>query len=233
MSSQPVDMTLSFGLPVDLAKFGTSYLAENPIAGFLVSLLAFFVLVAVLAVPVAALFGVEIFPGIVPQVARSLGGDVSLWTELEKLTGSKVVEDFLSEPLDDFVERLMGGRDARSPHTIGDFLARAAQALTPALSLLDYDNAFIAVQVPGEECQQRLMCHVHSQLPRLPSLLQRAYGYLGTHIKHFERYSWAIQTGLSGSQCDLAFPGCPYNVLQMASSFVPFLRNRNHHTNEL
>lgn len=60
-------MGLSFELPVNLAKIGTGYLTENPIAGFLVSLLAFFVLAAVLVVPIAALLGVEIFPGLVPH----------------------------------------------------------------------------------------------------------------------------------------------------------------------
>lgn len=76
---------------------------------------------------------------------------MDLWTSLEKLTGSKVVEDFLSEPLDDFLQRVMGNRQARSTQTVGGFLARAARALTPALSLLDYDNAFVAVQVRERE----------------------------------------------------------------------------------
>lgn len=65
--SQPVEVGMSFSLPVNLARFGTGYLAENPVAGVLLSLLAFFVLMAVLAVPISALFGIDIFPGLVPH----------------------------------------------------------------------------------------------------------------------------------------------------------------------
>ena len=65
--SQAVDMGIGFGLPVNLARFGTGYLAENPVAGVLLSLLAFFVLMAVLAVPISALFNIDIFPGLLPQ----------------------------------------------------------------------------------------------------------------------------------------------------------------------
>ncbi|XP_027237984.1 uncharacterized protein [Penaeus vannamei] len=223
--SQEVGVVLAFDLPVNLAKIGTGYLQDNPIAGFLISLLAFFVLMAVLAVPISALFGIEIFPGLLPH-ARSLGGDLNLSTMLNNLMGSQVVTDFLEEPLEDFVDRILGNRQARAIDTVGTFVGRAASAMAPLVSVLDYDNAFVAVQVPGDECRQRLMCHVHTQVSRLPPLLQEAYGWVGPHMQHQQRYSSAILTGLSGGDCQRAFPDCPYNVIQMAS-FVPFLKNKN------
>lgn len=67
MDAQPVNLGMSFSLPVNLAKIGTGYLSENPVAGVLLSLLAFFVFLAVLAVPISALFGVELFPGLLPH----------------------------------------------------------------------------------------------------------------------------------------------------------------------
>lgn len=77
--SQEVGVVLAFDLPVNLAKIGTGYLQDNPIAGFLISLLAFFVLMAVLAVPISALFGIEIFPGLLPHARWVFGGRGGVW----------------------------------------------------------------------------------------------------------------------------------------------------------
>lgn len=74
LDAQPVNWGMSFDIPVNLAKIGTGYLSENPVAGVLLSLLAFLVFVAVLAVPISALFGVELFPGLLPHSRYGLSG---------------------------------------------------------------------------------------------------------------------------------------------------------------
>ncbi|KAK8403639.1 hypothetical protein O3P69_000020 [Scylla paramamosain] len=226
--SQPVDVGMSLVLPVNLARFGTGYLAENPVAGVLLSLLAFFVLIAVLAVPISSLFGIDLFPGLVPH-ARSLGGSVNFSDMLESLTGSRTVQEFMDTPLEDFVRRVLRDdqREGRAMQTVGDLVGRAAEAATPVLSVLDYENAFAAVQVPGEECRHRLMCHVHTQVSKLPTLLQKAYSFVGPLMHHHQNYSRAILTGLSGGDCNEIFPACPYSALQM-TAFVPFLRKGKH-----
>lgn len=69
---------------------------------------------------------------------------------LEALTGSQTVQDFMATPLEDFVRRVVGAGDGgsgRGFETVGDALGRAASAAKPALGLLDYENAFSAVQV--------------------------------------------------------------------------------------
>lgn len=81
---------------------------------------------------------------------RSLHSTLNLSEALEALTGSQTVQDFMATPLEDFVRRVVGVGDeraGRSFETVGDALGRAAAAAKPALGLLDYDNAFEAVQV--------------------------------------------------------------------------------------
>lgn len=81
---------------------------------------------------------------------RALQGSVNLSEILESLTGSQTVQDFMDTPLQEFVSRILGDGDGgtgRSSKTLGDALGQAAAAAKPALTLLDYDNAFTAVQV--------------------------------------------------------------------------------------
>ena len=78
-----------------------------------------------------------------------MGGNVNLSEVLEDLTGSHTVQDFMDTPLENFITRVLGGnkRERRALETIGDFVGRSAAAATPVLSILDYENAFTAVQV--------------------------------------------------------------------------------------
>lgn len=81
---------------------------------------------------------------------RSLHSTFNLSEALEALTESQTVQDFMATPLEDFVRRVVGASDGgtgRGFETVGDALGRAAAAAKPALGLLDYDNAFEAVQV--------------------------------------------------------------------------------------
>jgi len=222
--AQAVDVVLAFDLPVNLANIGTGYLQQNPIAGFFISLLAFFVLLAVIAVPISALFDIQIFPGLLPH-ARSMGSDIDLWHLVDAVTGSKAVTDFLNEDLEGFVERTLGNRRKRSITTVGDAVATVGRALQPVLTVLDYDNAFIAVQVPTMACRERLMCYVHGQVGKLPNFVVQAYSWIGPQMQHEAEYNNAILTGLSGGNCEETFDTCPYDVLQMAS-FVPFLQSK-------
>nr|XP_045615549.1 uncharacterized protein LOC123768807 [Procambarus clarkii] len=182
--SQEVNMAVAFDLPVNLALLGTGCLSQNPVAGFLVTLLAFFVLLAVVAGPFSLLFDINIFLGLLLH-AWSLGSNMELSKALDTLTGSRTVGQFLTEPLNDFLQQVLGGRAARSSLTVDEVVARVGRVLAPALSFLDYDNAFAAVQVPGEDCLQLLMCQVHGQVTGLPALLQRAYASLTKKREHF------------------------------------------------
>jgi len=230
---QAVDVVLAFDLPVNLAKIGTGYLQENPIAGFFISLLAFFVLLAVIAVPISALFDIQIFPGLLPH-ARSFGSDLDIPSMVSTLTNSKAVEDFMNEPIDEFIHRTLGDRQKREVTTVGSALGSVGNALQPVVTILDYDNAFVAVQVPTMACRERLMCYVHNQVAKLPNFLIQAYSFVGPQMQHEADYHNAILTGLSGGDCEEIFSECPYDVLQMAS-FVPFLQSKGKGptTNEL
>lgn len=81
-------------------------------------------------------------------LTRSLGSELNLHEAFEALTGSKAVEDLLDIPLEDFVKRVLPEeKQARATYTVGDLVSRTGEALAPVLSVLDYDNAFVAVQV--------------------------------------------------------------------------------------
>jgi len=221
--AQDVNVVLAFDLPVNLAKIGTGYLQQNPIAGFFITLLAFFVLMAVIAVPISALFDIQIFPGLLPH-ARSLGGDTT-WTHLlDTITGSNDMYSLLEEPIEDFIGRTFGTREKREVSTVGNAIESVGRALQPVLTILDYDNAFVAVQVPTMACRERLMCYVHSQIGKLPSYLVQAYSWIGPQMQHQDTYNKAILTGISGGNCEETFRSCPYDVMQM-TSFIPFLQS--------
>jgi len=224
--AQAVDVVLAFDLPVNLAKIGTGYLQANPIAGFFITLLAFFVMLAVIAVPISALFDIQIFPGLLPH-ARSLGRglDLDLKDLVNQVTGSQAVLDFLDEPLNRFIDRIFGHRHKREVRTVGSAISSVGRALQPVLTILDYDNAFVAVQVPTTVCRERLMCYVHSQVAKLPNYLVQAYSWIGPQMQHEQTYNNAILTGLSGGDCEETTKDCPYDVLQMIS-FIPFLQSK-------
>ncbi|XP_068216580.1 uncharacterized protein [Palaemon carinicauda] len=225
MAGQLVDVGVGFNLPVSLSDIGSGTLSINPVAGFIVSLLAFFVFVAIVGVPISSLFGAKLFSGLDPyQRQRSFTNEFDVSSTMQHLTGNRTLEDFLNEPLNAFVERAFGSSDGRrSPWTVGDAISGAGDILAPLITSLDYDNTFLAIQVPGDDCRQKLMCHVHSRITNLPDFLQQAYNFIGPKLRNQDRYSDAIIRGLSGGDCEAPYPECPYSIYQMAS-FVPFLK---------
>ncbi|XP_064112342.1 uncharacterized protein LOC135219473 [Macrobrachium nipponense] len=228
MSGQLVDVALGFNLPVSLSDIGSGTLSVNPVAGFIVSLLAFLVFVAVVGVPISTLFGAKLFSGLDSfSRQRSLTNEFDVSSVIQTITGNRALEDFLNEPLDAFVERMFGSPDgARSLTTVEDVFLAASDILLPLISTLDYDNTFLAIPIPGNDCRQKLMCHVHSLISKLPDPLQQAYDFIGPAMQNYDTYSEAIITGLSGGDCDAPYRGCPYSLSQLAS-FVPFLKGKS------
>lgn len=98
-------------------------------------------------------------------------------------------------------------------------LSSMAGYVSTAYNSIDMvDTTFNVMDVESEVCRKRAVCEVESVASSNP-LFSLVVNTVNSNLRGLERYSDAVEAGLGGQDCALAYDECPHSFLDQLNFF--------------
>lgn len=98
-------------------------------------------------------------------------------------------------------------------------LSSMAGYVSTAYNSIDMvDTTFNVMDVESEVCRKRAVCEVESVASSNP-LFSLVVNTVNSNLRGLERYSDAVEAGLGGEDCALAYDECPHSFLAQLPTF--------------